>query len=264
VSYVSGAPSRTRFHQYGPWILGGGALSAAIVYEAARHHVVSRFNALFFLVLVPTIILHEISHGVVAYWCGDTTAKDAHRLSLNPIRHIDPIGTVLLPILLIFTTGSAFGWAKPVPVSVNRLRHPRNQSVLVSLAGPALNIALAAIAGVALRFSLAGYNQNGVYHLSVNPANWPLGDELLFILGITNVFIAAFNLIPIPPLDGSAVLERFLPRSALPGYYRIRSYSMVIVLFVVLFAPGVLNTLFSHAESLWTDTVFPNALFLSS
>lgn len=242
--------TRSRFHQYGPWLLGGGTLLVAIIVEAARHHVISRFDVLFLVILIPTIILHEISHGVVAYWCGDNTAKDAGRLSLNPLRHIDPLGTVLLPILLILTTGRAFGWAKPVPVNISKLRHPRNQAVLVSLVGPGVNIALSLIAGFSFHFLT-----HGGFVPSQNFDQWPIGTELLYIAGITNVFIAVFNLIPIPPLDGSAILERLLPASALPGYYRIRSYSMFLVLFVVLFEPGILSSLFNWATQVWLDVV---------
>ncbi len=243
---------RARFHRVGPWVVAGGAIAVLIVVEAIRSHVLNRADVLFFVVLVPTIILHEVSHGVVASWCGDTTAKDAGRLSLNPFRHIDPIGTILLPILLIVTTGRAFGWAKPVPVSVNRLRHPRNQAVLVGLAGPAVNVVVALVAGFAFRFlTHGGYVPYG------GPDSWPLVDELLFLLGSANVIIAVFNLIPIPPLDGSAVLERLLPASALPGYYRLRSASLVLVLLVVFLAPGALNSLFTHAIDIWLRIVLP-------
>lgn len=245
---VSGGDGRAAFHRYGPWVVGGGAVLAGIAYEIARKHVLSREEVVFFLVLVPTIILHEVSHGVVAYWCGDDTAKRARRLSLNPLRHIDPIGTVLLPILLILTTGSAFGWAKPVPVNVGKLRHPRNQAVLVGLVGPFVNVVIALAAGFVFRAVAPAF-------LPGDLSQWPLLDLVLFLLGEVNVIIAAFNLIPIPPLDGSAVLERLLPRSLLPGYYRLRSLSMVLVLFLVFFAPGVLNTIFDHALQWWGDIV---------
>jgi Zn-dependent protease len=241
-----------RFNHYGPWVLGGAAIIALIGYEAARHHVVDRFDVIFFCCLVPTVILHEISHGLVAYWCGDDTAKRAGRLSLNPIRHIDPLGTVLLPILLILTVHQAFGWAKPVPVNIGRLRHPRNQAVLVGLAGPATNVILALVAGFAFR-GLAAGNLFGLLNTPID--SWPVGDELLFILGEVNVIIAAFNLIPIPPLDGSAVLERLLPRQLLPGYYRLRQLSMVLVLILVFVAPGVLSVIFDHALTWWGDIV---------
>ncbi|MDA8291248.1 MAG: site-2 protease family protein [Actinomycetota bacterium] len=247
---LSGGDGRAAFHRYGPWLLGGGAVLAGIVYEIARRHVVSHEEVVFFLVLVPTIIVHEVSHGVVAYWCGDDTAKRARRLSLNPLRHVDPIGTVLLPILLILTTGSAFGWAKPVPVNVSHLRHPRNQAVLVGLVGPFVNVVIAFAAGFLFRV-VATPNVLADPYLS----RWPLLDLVLFLLGEVNVIIAVFNLIPIPPLDGSAVLERLLPQSLLPGYYRLRSVSMILVLFLVFWAPGVLSTIFDHALQYWGNIV---------
>lgn len=249
-----------RFHRYGPMVLAGTAIAFAIAYEAAKHHVVSGFTVLFFVVLIGTVMLHEISHGVVALWCGDTTARDAGRLTLNPLKHIDPIGTVLLPVLLLLTTGSAFGWAKPVPVSIGRLRHPRNQAVLVGLAGPALNIVLALAAGLALRASTnAGLDLPNSFGFSSFQSwfgHWNVLDQILFMIGYVNVLIAAFNLIPIPPLDGSAVLERLLPASALPAYYRMRMLSMVLVFALVFLAPGVLDTIFNQAITWWEQLVF--------
>jgi Zn-dependent protease len=243
---------RSSFHHYGPWLVAGTAILVGIAYEATRHHLVSRESVIVFLVLIPTIILHEIAHGVVAYWCGDDTAKRAGRLSLNPLRHIDPIGSVLLPILLIVTTGSAFGWAKPVPVNIGRLRHPRNQAVLVGLAGPATNLLIAAAAGAVIH---AAVTPQMYFATSIN--QWPLGWEIVFFVGYINVVIAAFNLIPIPPLDGASVVERLLPASALPAYYRIRPAAMVLVIAVVFLAPGVLDTIFNHAIGWWEDLVFP-------
>ena len=102
-------------------------------------------NFYFFLALVPSIVLHEVSHGWVANFFGDPTAKENHRLTLNPMRHIDPFGTVLLPVLLLISGLPAFGYAKPVPVNVSRLRKPRSQGLYVSLAGPLMNIFLSAI-----------------------------------------------------------------------------------------------------------------------
>ena len=250
---LSTGAGRDRLHHYGPWMLGGGAVVLGIVYEIARKHIVSRTDVVYFLVLIPTIIVHEVSHGVVANWCGDDTAKRAGRLSANPLRHIDPVGSILLPILLIVTTGYAFGWAKPVPVDVGRLRHPRNQAVLVGLAGPFVNIVIALAAGFAFRLVAT---QSGLASLSFTPLDqWPLLDLVLFFLGEVNVVIAVFNLIPIPPLDGSAVLERLLPSSALASYYRLRSLSMVLVLVLVFAAPGVLDTIFNHALQYWDDVV---------
>ena len=240
-----------RFHRVGPWVLAGGAVAVAIVYELVKSHRVSREEIIFFAVLVPSIILHEVSHGAVANLCGDDTAKRAGRLTLNPLKHVDPIGTVLLPILLIATTHSAFGWAKPVPVSINRLRHPRNQAVLVGLAGPAVNIVLALIGGLALHLLT-----HGGATLTPDLDTWPLGYEVLYVFGYANIIIAAFNLIPIPPLDGSAVVERLLPASALPGYYRVRSLFLILVLFLVLADQGLLDTLFGHVQNIFNSIAF--------
>lgn len=239
-------------NRYGPWALAGLALAVVVAVELARHHVVDRYEVLFFVALVPTVVLHEVSHGVVAYWCGDDTAKQSGRLSLNPLRHIDPLGTIILPIVLILTTGSAFGWAKPVPVDVRRLRHPRNQAVLVGLVGPFVNIVLALLAGFAVRL----ITNNGANLPLGGIDQWPIGVAFLYELGAVNAIIAAFNLIPIPPLDGSAVLERLLPRAALAGYYRLRSTLMIIVIGLVLFAPSALTSLFDEALRLWQQAVF--------
>lgn len=189
-------------------------------------------------VIVPSIILHEVAHGAAALAFGDDTAKRAGRLTLNPIPHIDPFGTVLLPALLAFTTGAAFGYARPVPVNPARMRRPRDHGLLVSLAGPATNVALALLVIVVLRtIDPLSANQTAI--------------ELIYRFGAINVILAAFNLLPIPPLDGSALIERFLPRRALPRWRQIRQYSMALLLIVVLLLPGVLNTVFSFAIGLW-------------
>jgi Zn-dependent protease len=186
-------------------------------------------------VLIPSVILHEISHGLVAYWCGDDTAKRAGRLTLNPVPHIDPFGSIMLPVLLSLTSFGVFGYAKPVPVNVGRLRAPRNQAVLVSLAGPATNILIALLAAFVLRtFTLEG-----------------TAVRIVVDLGVVNVVLAAFNLLPLPPLDGSAVVERFMPRSWYPQWLKIRQYTMGVLIIIVLALPRVLNSIFIRAIDLW-------------
>jgi Zn-dependent protease len=244
---------RRRFHEIGPWILVGAAILIAAVIEAVHRHTITSTEVWYLVVLVPSIVLHEVSHGAVAKIFGDNTAKDAGRLTLNPLKHVDLLGTIVLPIFLLVSHGTAFGWAKPVPVSVNRLRHPRNEAVLVSLAGPATNIVLALILGFAFRFFVpdwAALLSEGSF------SGWPLGAEILYIAGLANVVIATFNLIPIPPLDGSAVVERFLPQSILPSYYRLRAFTMIFVLLFVFVFPGVLDTIFDHAITIWYNVVF--------
>jgi Zn-dependent protease len=185
--------------------------------------------------LVPSVIVHEVMHGVVALWCGDDTARRAGRLTLNPIPHIDPFGTILLPLLLSLTSFGVIGYAKPVPVNVRKLRSPRQQALYVSLAGPAVNIAFCLLAAAVLRsFS-------------------PVGDigRYVFYFGVVNVILAAFNLIPLPPLDGSAIIERFLPARAWPQWLKLRQYSMGILLVIVLVLPSGLSFVFEPAYDLW-------------
>jgi len=226
------------------WVIAG----IAVVVVLVRTHHITTFELLLLAALVPSVILHEVSHGAVALAFGDDTAKRAGRLTLNPIRHIDPFGTIILPVLLVLSGLGAFGYAKPVPVNVARLRSPRNQGVLVSLVGPAVNIGLAALCGLAYRDAVpAGTKALAAVDLSLQPT-WA---QLLFVAGYVNVILAVFNLIPLPPLDGSAVVERLLPRQWLPGYYRIRPYTLFLPLIVILLYPGALNHLFQPALTEW-------------
>lgn len=218
------------------------AIGVLLIALIIRHHVINEDTLIFILVFFPAVILHEVSHGVVALWCGDDTAKRAGRLTLNPIKHIDPVGSILVPVVLALTHSPIFGWAKPVPVNISRLRHPRNQSVLVALAGPATNLILAAIAGVVLHELLA-HNQTG------------LAWTIVFEFGIVNITLGVFNLIPIPPLDGSALLERALPASALPTYYQLRMGFMVVVLLLVFFDQSLLSRLLGDVENWYLDVV---------
>ncbi len=199
--------------------------------------------------MIPSIILHEVSHGYVAYRFGDDTAKRAGRLTLNPVSHVDPFGTLLLPLITAAAGFGMFGYAKPVPVSPSKLRHPRNQSLLVALAGPATNIASALMAGVALRAQRSQFVNGGV-------SAQALWLQVLFWLGFVNVILAIFNLIPVPPLDGSAVVERLLPRSLWPGYLRLRQYSLWVLLGVLLLAPRLFSPVLNWGIDHWFDFVF--------
>lgn len=196
-------------------------------------------DLLYFLALIPSIVLHEVSHGGLAYLFGDHTAKNAGRLTLNPIKHIDPFGTILLPILLVFTVGTAFGYAKPVPV--NTARMSRNQAMFTGLVGPATNIVIALMV-------------SAYFHTSLGQGSGQIG-EFVLMLGYANVVLAAFNLIPIPPLDGASVVERFLPDRYMAGYLQFRRYSMWILIAIVLLAPGGLTFVFGPAIDLWINTL---------
>src|SRR6266550_124707 len=206
-----------------------------------------RFTVIYFVALVAAVILHEISHGVVALWFGDDTAKRAGRLTLNPVPHIDPFGSIILPALGALAHVPVIGWAKPVPVNPNRLRSRRDM-LLVSLAGPATNLSLMLVAAVVARvlFKPAAFYPFG---LQLQDLTLPVLVALIFAQ--VNLFLGVLNLLPIPPLDGSALLERVLPRQWLPGWYRFRPYG-ILVLFALVFWVGlgsILDPFLRHLNS---------------
>ncbi len=183
------------------------------------------------VLLLYSVIFHEVAHGVVAYWFGDTTAKNAGRISLNPVSHIDPIGTLMLLIV-------GFGWARPVPVNFFNLRNYRVGLVCVALAGCFTNILIAT--GLLLFCQLRADSGNSVL----------IG--LLFTVARINIMLGAFNLIPIPPLDGSKVLMGFLPTELQHKFARIEPYGFFILILllmthmldpVIAFAQGVIGSL---------------------
>ncbi|HXH02524.1 MAG TPA: site-2 protease family protein [Candidatus Competibacteraceae bacterium] len=181
------------------------------------------------IVWIPPVLLaitlHEVAHGWVALQFGDPTAKTLGRLSLNPLRHVDPIGTVLLPLVLFFLGGFIFGWAKPVPVDLSRVPRPRHAMVWVALAGPAANVAMALVWALLLKLGLTlapvlGWAGLPLYYMGV--------------AGISiNVVLAALNLLPIPPLDGSKVLMGILPPRLAWRMARLEPYGMLIVLLLL-------------------------------
>ncbi len=208
-------------------------------------------TVIFFGALIVAVILHEISHGVVALWFGDDTAKRAGRLTLNPIPHIDPFGSIILPAIGALTGIPVIGWAKPVPVNPARLRKPRQQMLFVSLAGPATNFLLAAIgAAVAhllfrqldpgLRVALA--NLPSRYSILNALSDLPIGLVIAYSFAFVNMFLGLFNLIPIPPLDGSGIFELFMPEAWRPRYYQLRPYGL-LVLFALVFWAGIIEAI---------------------
>lgn len=186
--------------------------------------------------LVVAVILHEISHGVVALWLGDDTAKRAGRLTLNPVSHVDPFGSLVLPALGALTGLPVIGYAKPVPVNPMRLRRPRRDMVLVSLAGPATNLLLMSGAAVLARALLQGEVLGG----DLDQRASSLLVEIVFFFAVVNLLLGIFNLLPIPPLDGSALVERLLPPRWLPSWHRFRPYGL-LVLFVLVFSTGLVS-----------------------
>ena len=163
--------------------------------------------------MIVAIVFHEVAHGRMARLLGDHTAQDMGRLSFNPLRHVDPVGTVFLPGMLALAHAPVFGWAKPVPVDVRGLPHPRRAMMLVGAAGPAMNFALAVVAalGLGVMARLAPGAGAVAQFVAANLVNF---------LAI-NLFLACFNLLPLPPFDGSHIVEGLLPRRAAQAYARL-------------------------------------------
>jgi Zn-dependent protease len=207
------------------------AIGLILVALVAVRSTISSNTLLLFAVVIPSLVLHEMAHAGVALACGDDTARNAGRLTFNPIRHVDPIGSLVLPAVLALSGAGVFGYAKPVPVNPSRMRHPRDHALLVSLAGPACNLLLAAASVALLRV---------VIHPSayIDFGSWPLGQRVIFLFGFVNVSLAVFNALPIPPLDGSAVVVRLLPPRLLPSWYSMTRYAMPILLALVLLGSG--------------------------
>jgi Zn-dependent protease len=182
------------------------------------------------IVLLFSVIIHEISHGSVAYSLGDSTAKEAGRLTLNPLKHLDPFGSVMLPLLLLVLSGGqgpVFGWAKPVPVNPYNFKDQKWGMLKVSIAGPAANFLIAILFGLAIRFI-------------------PLPESLFIffsIIAIYNFLLGIFNLMPIPPLDGSWILFFFLPRTWEKARFFLTQYSIFILLAFIIFGGGILSFL---------------------
>jgi Zn-dependent protease len=177
---------------------------------------------------VMAIILHEISHGYAALALGDDTARRAGRLTLNPLRHIDPVGTILVPaILLILRTGFVFGWAKPVPVAAWKFKNPRRGMMLVACAGPAMNFFLAWLSALAI---------HGLTYLPGSPADRGIVVVLQAFI-VFNLILGLFNLIPIPPLDGGRIIVGLLPEPLAMRWARLERLGILLVILLVFVLP---------------------------
>jgi len=187
------------------------------------------------VVLMFSVIVHEVAHGWVASLNGDNTAKAYGRITLNPFPHIDLFGTIILPLVFLLSGSSMFiGWAKPVPINPSMFRNYRSGLITVSLAGPLSNIFLALIGSLTLYF----LKSTGLVHSVFGVAAYQLAFVIIFI----NVLLFVLNLIPIPPLDGSKVLENFLPHSVRMLFRQFEMYGMILV--VILFFSGIFSKVF--------------------
>ena len=198
--------------------------------------------------LIIAIVFHEVSHGLVARRLGDPTAAERGRLTFNPIRHVDPFGTVVLPLILALSHAPIFGWAKPVPVNYRRLRHPRRDMVLVALAGPGMNILLALLGAIALAATLMFASEpysEATRFIAQNAFNFvPI-----------NLFLAVFNLLPIPPFDGGHVVQGLLPSSVAPSFARIGRYSLLVLVVLLLVLPAIGINVVGHVVSPLVDSL---------
>lgn len=181
--------------------------------------------------MVYAVVLHEIAHGWTAWRLGDDTAWRMGRLSLNPVKHIDPVGTILVPIILLLVAGFAFGWAKPVPVNFSRLHHPRRDMVWVAVAGPAANLLMAIFWGIVLKLTtLLPDSAGGIAYAFFYMA----------LFGImVNIILMVFNLIPLPPADGGRIATGLLPPKAGQILAKVEPYGLLIL--VILLATGMIG-----------------------
>lgn len=188
--------------------------------------------------LIIAIVFHEVAHGWTARLLGDPTAAQLGRLTLNPIKHVDPFGTIILPGMLKLAGLPVFGWAKPVPVIKGRLRNPRRDMMIVAAAGPGSNLVMALIGAVLLGLAMRGFAEGGEPSLGMSflAAN-------LFNFILLNIFLALFNLLPIPPFDGGHIVEGLLPAQAARKYAAMHSKALLIMILLLVVLPWIAPSL---------------------
>lgn len=185
------------------------------------------------IILIFSVVIHEVAHGYVAEYLGDPTARNEGRLTLNPIKHLDPFGSVILPLILALLPGGIiFGWAKPVPYNPYNLKDPKKGGGLIAAAGPISNMLLAIVFSV-------------LFRLSVSEAGIALGlgiaAKLFSVIVFINIMLAIFNLVPLPPLDGSKVLFALLPRQAAHIQTLLEQYGLFVFLLFIFVGGGVIG-----------------------
>ena len=228
------------------------------------------------LPLLFAMVLHEYAHGWVANRCGDATAKLQGRLTMNPLAHIDPFGTIILPLLCLLIPGGFFlGWAKPVPVDPGLMRQPRRDMALVAAAGPAMNLALAVGSALLLALILSIDSMLSDYWSnsgeSLPPDTWrqmfllPIAVMLRYSV-LINVLLMLFNLLPLPPLDGGRILTSLLPDTAAMALRRVEPYGMFILMGLIIFDPQihVIHTITSTMTRSLTNSILSTAMGLGA
>lgn len=198
-------------------------------------------NSIFYiLILIMSVVIHEVSHGFMAEYFGDDTARNAGRLTLNPIKHLDLFGSILLPAVLILSqTGFLFGWAKPVPYNPNNLRDRKWGTIAVAAAGVLANFFIAILFGIIIRLTSGMTLQPGFYFITS-------------AIVIVNLALAIFNLVPIPPLDGSKILFSFLPERAFSFILAYEQYSLILLLIFIIFFSDYLYPILAFLFNLIT------------